>query len=81
MDRKDIKFETMRGKGPGGQHRNKTDSTVRATHIPTGISVMVDGRKQSANKRVAVKELEKRLREMKQAKLADNKKAKRDEKI
>ena len=37
---KDIKIEFTKGKGPGGQHRNKTESAVRVTHIPTGISVI-----------------------------------------
>ena len=52
---KDIRFETMRAAGPGGQHVNRTESAVRAIHIPTGLAAQAEEeRSQSANKRVAL---------------------------
>ena len=70
IEKKDLKIETMRGKGEGGQHKNVTDSCVRITHIPTGIVVMKDGRNQHHNKRIAMRELRKRLQDRKQQELA-----------
>lgn len=81
MNMKEIKIETMRGKGPGGQHKNKTDSAVRATHIPTGISVSVDGRHQRKNKRLALRELRRRLERLAKQAKATRKKRMRDERI
>jgi peptide chain release factor len=50
----EIRFETTRSSGPGGQHVNKTESAVRATHIASGITVKVQTeRSQHANKRLA----------------------------
>ena len=53
-DADEIEYETLRASGPGGQHVNKTESAVRATHIPTGISVLAsDRRSQQQNKKLA----------------------------
>lgn len=55
----DLKFDTFRAGGPGGQHQNTTDSAVRVTHVPTGVSVVSrDQRSQHRNKQVAVERLE-----------------------
>jgi peptide chain release factor 1 len=68
----------MRGKGPGGQHRNKTDSAVRITHIPSGISAFADERSQFVSRRKALKALQDRLREAKANRMADQIKSRRD---
>lgn len=58
MEDSDIKIDTFRGSGPGGQHRNKTDSCVRATHVPSGITaIATEQRSQHQNKRVALERL------------------------
>jgi peptide chain release factor len=50
----DICYQTLRASGPGGQHVNKTDSAVRATHLPTGLTTLSqDQRSQFANKKIA----------------------------
>lgn len=49
----DITYQTLKATGPGGQHVNATESAVRATHVPTGISVVArEERSQHANKRL-----------------------------
>lgn len=54
LDMSEIKLEVMRSRGAGGQHVNRTESAVRLTHLPTGLSIsMQDSRSQHANKRAA----------------------------
>lgn len=55
---KDIEYQTLRASGPGGQHVNKTESAVRATHTPSGLSVTAsDQRSQLQNKKLATERL------------------------
>lgn len=63
LDSSEVDIKTTRGSGPGGQHRNRTDSCVVATHIPTGMVVRIDARSQHQNKALALKILASRVAE------------------
>ncbi|MBB3698188.1 peptide chain release factor [Flammeovirga yaeyamensis] len=62
LNAKDLQFQTFRGSGPGGQHRNKVETAVRVIHVPSGISVEVsDGKSQHQNKQKALEKMKEKF--------------------
>jgi peptide chain release factor len=65
FDAKDVRWETMRASGPGGQHVNRTESAVRVTHVPTGVqATALEERSQHRNRKLALARLTRKLNEI-----------------
>jgi peptide chain release factor 1 len=77
----EVKFEAYRASGPGGQHRNTSDTAIRATHLPTGIQACAETKSQQRNKELALGVLRTRVAQRAEGAARAERNSKRKEQV